>query len=150
MPDLVGMLLLDSSLKKLWLIIYMEENYKTTCVPHHFLYSLSEKRCTISQATQLSDLISLFSPFFFSVRFFFFFFYLIIWQWEGGLFNLREPQPLALPDHLHLLIQSGRVTVAVAVALLEHVAALIYTCMSVPGDFWTIPSQNPSVSKCNR
>jgi len=31
------------------LVTYMEYNYKTTSIPDHFLYSISEKDCTISK-----------------------------------------------------------------------------------------------------
>jgi hypothetical protein len=48
----------------------------------------------------------------------------------GGRFSqFKGTAAPASPDHLHLLIQSGRVTVAVA--LLEHMGAIIYPCIKV-------------------
>ena len=47
------------SLKKLQLIIYKEYNYETTCIPHHFLFSISEKYCTKFQATHSSHITSI-------------------------------------------------------------------------------------------
>ena len=51
-----------TSLRIKEVIIYMEQNHKTTCIPHHLLYSISDKHCTNFKLL-FSGRISLGSPF---------------------------------------------------------------------------------------
>ena len=51
------------------LIIYMEQNYETTCIPHHFLYSISKKHCTTFKPLFVAESTYFHCSLYFDLRF---------------------------------------------------------------------------------